>query len=233
MPGPEPVGAPTVLLVGASRAGKSLLERELQRRFCGIQRGFESDCFLEALTLTYPERMDETSRLSPHDLERIKDFRSHYAASLAQFGADASVFTSTRPGNVLYTGSALQSLPGCKVLLCRRHLLDNAIRIYFRHYETGNTYSYDLSRVIRHLNVVEQMLGHWSRRFPGRALSVDYETLAADPDDVMQRVGTFLELPPRSMTEFSELVTDDVGCWKRYRRELQLALGEELVAQYA
>jgi tetratricopeptide (TPR) repeat protein len=80
-----------------------------------------------------------------------------------------------------FMGLMMHALPGAKVIWMRRSAEDVALSC-FRHYFTSAVpWSWSLSDIAHFISLEDRLFEHWSRLFPERILSVNYEDLVADP----------------------------------------------------
>ena len=105
-----------------------------------------------------------------------------YLDHLRTIAPVAARVTDKLPGNYLHLGFIATILPGAKLIHCRRDPFDNAVSLYFTDFMVGHEYSNDLRAIGRQIRGMRALMTHWAAVLGGRFLTVDYETLVADPE---------------------------------------------------
>jgi tetratricopeptide (TPR) repeat protein len=197
---PTPDGDEThrpILILGASRAGKSLVERLLAD-------GREVVAFGEHLTwqgaLAAAGVTEVALRPLPPDVGA--------GAAAAYSRPLAKVSLSTSPGNLMFAGMFLDAFPQGRVIWVRREMRDHALRIYFKRYNAGNAFAYDLNDIAKFLIQFDGMMAHWKARYGERVVEVRYEKLIEDPKAALAALG----LPVREV----DLSAGEIGRWRDY-----------------
>ena len=222
-----------VFIIGPSTSGKSLIEHTLCAGSPGWHRGYENRCFEEALW-----RVRKGNSLGLHMFEPLTDVtaplvrRSFYDVT-AKFGVNGKRFICANGGNVFFAGVALQALPDCRVIFCRRRVLDSAVRIYFRLYERDFPHSDNFSNAINYVVLMHQLMDHWRTLFPNRTHQVTYEELVRNPVDEMRAVVRFCNMRADSFTCPMYWHTDELDGWRGYEEQLRKELGDEAVDKHA
>jgi len=122
------------------------------------------------------------------DADAIRALGRRYVAHLHSHSPDAARVTDKLPGNYLHLGFIATVLPAAKVIHCRRDPLDTAISLYFNDFESGHDYSNDLGAIGRLIRGMRTLMTHWEAVLGERMLTVDYETLVADPEPEARRM---------------------------------------------
>jgi len=180
-----------VFLIGMSRSGKTLLE-SLLAQHPAVHAGGELQAWSEAmqhvtaareLTDRFPALMEAA------DEELIADFGRHYLHALSELAPEASLVVNTLPGNHLYVGLILQSLPDARIIFCRRDsALDHCLFIYFKRYTRNNSHSYDLESLGAYYLDYHELLAHWQRLYGDRILTITYEEMVRSPQPVVAAI---------------------------------------------
>jgi tetratricopeptide (TPR) repeat protein len=186
-----------ILILGASRAGKSLVERLLAD-------GKEVVPFGEHLTwqgaLAAAGVTDVALRpLSPS---------IGAAVAKAYRRLEVKVSLSTSPGNLLFAGMFLDAFPQGRVIWMRRDTRDHALRIYFKRYNAGNAFAYALGDIMQFLAQFDGLMSFWKARYGDRVVEVRYEELVTDAKAALAPIG----LPVRDM----DLSAAEIGRWRDY-----------------
>lgn len=138
------------------------------------------------------------------------------------------------PNNVMHAGFIHMALPGARIICMQRDKMDSCFST-FKHLFSGNSYafSYDLDEMYAQYERFDRLTKHWTSVLGDRFLMVNYEQLAKDPANTVQRVAEFcgLSYQPEmldlqrntspSATASSSQVRrpihdQSIGGWKRY-----------------
>jgi hypothetical protein len=232
-------GARPVLIVGAPRSGKSVLEQLLachpQVHGAGELRllGRMTDMAIEkaGAGAIYP---DCVTRLLAPDIANLSAW---YSDALSRIQPDADWITDTQPTNFLHLGLATLVCPDIRVIFCRRDPLDIAWACYGRAFnDPALAFVASPEGLSHYLAGMEKLAQHWKKESPAQILDLNYEKLVADPESEIRRVVDFLGLPwsdlcmqydqpgraslsiPPTVTR--PLTMDEVGQGERYRHHL-------------
>lgn len=210
----------TLLIVGASRSGKSTLERligSLPESACG----YDSDLVQEAarqtsnsggfLTLSYPGQLPTSHH---------RQFTQNYVHGIKARARGARVLTNTHPDLIADLGRITETVPNLKIIFVGRNVEDNAHRIFAKIFPKGSSpYDSDVSSVYEQLDGSSQLVTAWEKSIPNLTMRVCYEDMIADPKAVLGLVAKFCGLPaPKG--KLPELV-DDRDCSQPYLEYLQ------------
>jgi len=133
-------------------------------------------------------------------------------------------------------------LPAARVIFCRREARDTCLSCYFQRFAEGHLFSYDLADCGKQFLEIERLADHWRRVLPLSMLTVDYETLIADPEGESRRLIEFLgldwepaclefhrtERPVFSAASWQvrqPIYSRSVGRWRHYKQHLAPLLG--------
>jgi hypothetical protein len=198
VPLPEPDAPLSLLIVGAPRSGKSLLEQMLachpdvhgagERRTLG-------DLVVEAGQRapggTYPANI---GTLEPGALAELA---ATYAADLKKAAAGARWVIDTQPTNFLHVGLARLLCPGLRVVWLRRDPRDLAWACYARGFaDSAFDFAAEPAGIGPYLAALDRLRTHWATLLGDGFLSVDYEALVRRPEAELGRVLSWLELAP-------------------------------------
>jgi tetratricopeptide (TPR) repeat protein len=205
----------SLFILGPSRSGKSSLEA-LLGTVEGVKLGHENSIVQNAVRGAFQSagflKAGLFERLPPefHPL-----CRENYLDELARAAGSAKVFTSTHPVHIYNAASIAAIFPRVRFILVNRDLEDNALRIFMRKYNRGNSYAYDLKAIRAHLTWWQEMMDVLAEKLPSMVRVVHYEDVVADPPAALR---TSLELcgldvPTKPIPETG----DDRGCALPYR----------------
>jgi tetratricopeptide (TPR) repeat protein len=203
----------SLLILGPSRSGKTLLER-LVSTLEGVKAGYENSTVEDALRRT--SRAAGETRLEDLLPALYREFREAYRGELAGRAASGRVFTNTNPGYIHHADLLVETVPEVRVVLIKRNLDDNVLRIYQRQYNSGNFYAYDLAAAYAHVTWYHRMMDLLGGRFPEIVRILDYEEMIADPRAALRLAAELCGL--RYNATPLPAVGDDRGCAAPYRR---------------
>lgn len=186
-----------IQILGASRAGKSLVERLLAD-------GRDVVAFGEHLTWQGALAAAGVTEVALRPL--ALDIGAKAAAAYRR--PEAKISLSTSPGNLVFVGMFLDAFPQGRVIWVRRETRDHALRIYFKRYNAGNAFAYDLNDIAKFLAQFDGMMAFWKARYGDRVVEVRYEELIKDAKAALAPLG----LPVREMG----LSAAEIGRWRDY-----------------
>ncbi len=186
-----------ILILGASRAGKSLIEHLLSG-------GPGVAAFGEHLTWQGALAAAGVTDVALRPLSPSVGLKVAAAYRRPQ----AKVSLSTSPGNLLFVGMFLDAFARGRVIWVRRDARDQALRIYFKRYNSGNAFAYDLADIAKFLNQFDSMMAFWKTRYGDRVVEIHYEELVSDAKAALTPLG----LPVRDIN----LSEAEIGRWRDY-----------------
>lgn len=207
---------PTMLFVlGPSRSGKTSMET-MMAGLEGVKRGYENPCVDLAIRQTFQGAGLLTNRffeVLPPQL--YPQCRKIYLEELNKRAGDAKVFTNTHPSRI--NDAALMSMvfPNTKFVFVKRDPEDIAFRIFLRHYQNENSYSYDMGMIREHIGWYHEMMDLMQQKNPENVRIVHYEDMVDDPVAALKVVADLCGLPMPRNPDVS--VGDDRGCAAPYR----------------
>lgn len=180
-----------IFIVGMPRSGTSLLERMLGI-LDGVEMGGESFA-LGHLASRYFSDLAQYARAFPHRLtpEEWGAFADEYW-SLSR--ARAAFVTDKMPTNYFYIGLAMKMFPHAPILHLKRDPMDVCWSIYRRRFQNAYGYACNFEKLAHAYLMSDQMMDFWKERAPGRIMTVQYETLAADPENTSKKIAEFCGL---------------------------------------
>jgi tetratricopeptide (TPR) repeat protein len=158
--------------------------------------------------------------------------------NLAHVVAPNATYTVDKlPHNFLNVGFIKLCFPNAKIILCRRHPLDNFISAFQNAMSSGHWYSYNQEDYGKYYLLQEDLMNHWKSLFPESIYDSHYELLTANPEQEVRKMLEFLELSfeesclnledrETTVRTFSRaqvrnaINTSSVARWKRYEKHL-------------
>lgn len=182
-----------IVLVGLPCSGVSLLEQLLSRMPQIHTAPVLGSLGLLAEALLRPGDPCWTAALPRLQGPILDPLRTSYLDALgpAQHGR---VLDGWR-GNLCYLGLLARILPGARVIVCTRGPMDAGLSCFRRGGGSGQDWSMSLEGIGDRIVQSQRLLAHWRRHLPLRFHTVAYESLVASPEEVLQGVVAFLELP--------------------------------------
>lgn len=194
---PQPGTHAPLFIVGFPRSGTTLLEQML-----GCHSQVVACGELDTAIIRESGRLDYPSYLSGLDEKerqvRLTALQSEYLAELGRHTGHtpAARYASDKlPLNLMRIGLIRLLFPEAKIIHVMRHPLDAVLSAYFTPFLFGNEWSLNLAdtahlfaQTWRHADVMKGLAG-------AQFLRVRYEDLVSNPEPVLKRVLTFLELP--------------------------------------
>jgi tetratricopeptide (TPR) repeat protein len=206
----------SLLIFGPSRSGKSSIE-SLLGIVDGVKLGYENPILANATR----GALQTAGFLNTGLLEQLPPqfyplCREIYLDELARRAGSAKVFTNTHPAHIQNVGSIAAIVPNVRFILVKRNPDDNALRIFMRKYNQGNSYAYDLNTIREHLTWYHEMIDVLAEKLPSIVRVIHYEDMIADPAAALR---TTLELCGLAMpaTPLPD-IGDDRGCALPYRQ---------------
>ena len=196
VPLPAPEAPSSLLIVGAPRSGKSLLEQMLA---CHPDiHGAGERRTLGDLVIEVGQRVGEgtypgnVGKLEPGALAELA---ASYAADLETSAAGARWVIDTQPTNFLHVGFARLLYPGLRVVWLRRDPHDLAWACYARGFaDSAFDFAAEPAGIGPYFAALERLRAHWATLLGDGFLSVDYEALVRQPEAELGRVLAWLGL---------------------------------------
>lgn len=206
----------SLFILGPSRSGKTSLEG-LVATLDGVKRGYENPCVDASIRHTFQDAGLLTNRyfeVLPPQL--YPQCREQYLDELRRRADGAKVFTNTHPSRM--NDAALMSVvfPNVRFIFVRRNPDDTALRIFMRHYQTGNAYSYDLKATYDHIAWYHEMADLMAEKLPDHVRIINYEDMVDDPAGALKVAAELCGLPLPDGP--APPIGDDRGCAEPYRK---------------
>jgi len=193
-----PSGAP-IFIVGLPRSGSTLLEQILASH-SQVEGTFElSEIPRLAQELQGRESSDTNPRypevmrdLSPADLQR---FGEKYLAETRFYRRGKPRFIDKMPNNFRHLGLIHLVLPNAKIIDARREPLACCFSNFKQLFAHGQEFTYSLEDIGHYYRSYVQLMQHWDRVLPEKALRVQYEDVVQDLEGNVRRILEYCGLP--------------------------------------
>ena len=228
-----------VFIVGMPRSGTSLVEQiaASHSRVFGAGERKDVGRICDAVLDRYRDKPIED-----WDMDFARRLADEHVAHLEVLGREAARVTDKMLDNIFFLGMIAVLLPAARVIFCRREARDTCLSCYFQRFAEGHLFSYDLADCGKQFLEIERLADHWRRVLPLSMLTVDYETLIADPEGESRRLIEFLgldwepaclefhrtERPVFSAASWQvrqPIYSRSVGRWRHYKQHLAPLLG--------
>ena len=186
-----------VFIVGMPRSGTPLTEQILAAH-PDVFGGGE---------LTLMERMSSLA----DDISPTRDEFPIGMLKLTKFGAElvgrryvtelshvanrpAKRITNKMPHNFEFLGLIALTLPGAKIIHCRRNPLDTSVSCWTKNFNEAHSYNRSLEDLGRYYVGYHDLMQHWRETLPIQILDVDYEDYTRDLEGTARKLVDFVGL---------------------------------------
>ena len=177
--------ATTIFITGLPRSGTTILEQMLSAHPDVDGGGEMSLLRLLAQDAGGTDGEHVERYLSRHGKSRLPRLYEHLTI---QRGLKSERVIDKSLDISRYMGLVLNGLPGSRIVWMRRSVNDCAWSTYRTKLISGGEWSWDFQSIARHFALETELHAFWTELEPDRILTVDYESLIADPKAVTQRV---------------------------------------------
>lgn len=189
-----------IFIIGMPRTGTTLVERILSRH-PHVHAAGELQNFPVALQRAShgPTPLLSSPEL-PMRAQRIdwQALGSAYLQSTRPATGHTPRFIDKLPHNFLNVGFIARALPRARIICLRRDPLDTCLSNFRQLFDNPSIhfdYSCDLLDTGRYYVMFDRLMRHWDLAFPGRVLSLHYETLVETPEVATRMLLAFCGLP--------------------------------------
>lgn len=187
-------------IVGMPRSGSTLTEQILGSH-PGIMPTGELRSFPKfkdrLFGPTFPSQPDDHAKIGSHDL--LTRLHSAYIDDVGQLYPSedgTKVILDKMLGNFSWAGLILLSIPGAKIIHCRRNPIDTCLSCYSKRFASLQVYTCDQTELGEFYRAYEDLMTHWRAVLPkDRFIELDYEDMVANPEAEARRLLDFLDLP--------------------------------------
>lgn len=223
-PEPQPV-----FILGMFRSGSTLVEQILSAH-SAIRAGGE----LDMIGRIARGLGGDPARIANAPDEALETYAKAYLEGLNRMFPGARMITDKRPDNFWHIGLIKRLFPDARIINTLRHPLDNLISVWALYLDASMNYSFRLQDIAAHIHAERRMMAYWKQLFPENILTVNYESLIAEPEAEISRMLDFIGLPfEAGCLEFHKsggpvrtasawqvrepLHTRSIGRWRHYR----------------
>jgi tetratricopeptide (TPR) repeat protein len=182
-----------VLIVGMIRSGTTLLDTMLAR-YPGIASAGELQFWEHTAHRIFQEN-------AGHDitLEAYQGHSKRYSRLLERSQPSAEWVIDKMPNNYRHLGLIHLNLPKAKIIHLKRHPIDTCLSIYMTDFgPRPPQFAFNRPNIVHAYQAYETLMNHWRDVLPAPSfLEVNYEDLVTNPEETLQTVCEYLELPWR------------------------------------
>ena len=187
-----------VFIVGMPRSGTTLIEQIITSHpqvhgagelptLPGVEISIAGDI---DNGMTYPDCMVECKApvIESHSWE--------YLQKLKSLATGVMRITDKLPSNFLRIGLIKTLFPRARIIHCRRDPMDTCLSIFINYFvsTTGNEFSYSLEEIGQYYVDYERIMAHWCELFPNEIMTVDYENIIVEQEEVSRQLVEFVGL---------------------------------------
>jgi tetratricopeptide (TPR) repeat protein len=228
-----------VFIVGMPRSGTSLVEQILASH-PDVYGAGELAALVhveEAIENRFEGSMPYPECMSLLDASAAREFARQYLGELEKRSREAKRVTDKLPSNFRRVGLIKTIFPNARIIHCQRNAMDTCTSNFLNYFAYGNEYSFNLDELGRYYLDYQRLMNHWDELFSAEILSVQYEELVTDQEQVSRRMIEYIGLQwddrclefhknERAVNRFSSrqvrspVYTRSVERWRRYEQQL-------------
>jgi len=187
-------------IVGMPRCGSTLTEQVLgshsETLTTGELRTFPK--FKDRLFGTlFPSQPEDQEKISNQALlkELAKSYRDEVNAMYPPTH-ETKIIIDKMLGNFSWAGLILLSIPGAKIIHCRRNPVDTCLSCYSKRFANLQVYTCNQTELGEFYRAYDDLMAHWRAVLPkDRFIEINYEELVANIEPQARRLTDFLGLP--------------------------------------
>ena len=200
LPQKTDVGPGHAFIVGMPRCGSTLTEQILgshpETLATGELRTFPKfkDRLFGTLFPSQPEDHDKIG--NPALLEELAKSYLDEVNTMHPAPSETKIIIDKMLGNFCWIGLILLSVPGSKIIHCRRNPVDTCLSCYSKRFANLQVYSCNQTELGEFYRAYEDLMAHWRSMLPkDRFIEINYEDLVSNLEPEAHRLIEFLGLP--------------------------------------
>lgn len=230
-----------VFIVGMPRSGTTLTEQILASH-PDVYGGGELTIFERLSRLA--EEISPSREPFPISLLKLTSFgaellgRRYVTELTALPDRPVKRITNKMPHNFEFLGLIALTVPGAKIIHCRRNPLDTCVSCWTKNFNDAHSYNRSLTDLGRYYVGYHALMEHWRKVLPIQFLDVDYEDYTRDLEGTARKIVDFvgLEWDPRCLEYYrldrsvrtasqwqvrQPIYTSSVARWRNYMPHVQ------------
>ena len=176
-----------VFILGMPRSGTTLTEQIISshsRVYGGGELPFVSQSLVE---------LDWERNITNQKF--IEDFRLSYLKKLSKIKTSKALITDKMPGNFLWTGLILSSMPDIKIVHTKRNAQATMWSIFKTYFTVdGNGWAYNINDIYKYYRMYEELMEFWYKKYPKKIYILDYEKLTTNQEKISRELINFVGL---------------------------------------
>ncbi len=185
-----PVSPTPIFIVSLPRTGSTLTERIIASHSQVSSLGETQ--FLPK-NVRQVSGIADANQISPEILQGAangdpEDIATGYMQDIKYRLRSKPYFIEKLPYNFLYIGLISKAFPNAKIIYVERDPVDVCFAMYKQIFTWAYKFSYDLSNLATYYNLHRNLLTHWHEMMPGKIVTVNYDTLVAEPELTVRKL---------------------------------------------
>ncbi len=176
-----------IFILGMPRSGTTLVEQIISSH-SKVHGGGE---------LTYVDQslIELDTKKNTIDSKFIEDFRLLYLKKLSSIKTSKTIITDKMPGNFLWVGLILDSMPEVKIVHTQRNAQATMWSIFKSYFTSdGNGYAYNLEDIYAYYKMYKELMHLWHTKYPNQIYILDYEKLTLNQEKFSRELINFVGL---------------------------------------
>ena len=176
-----------VFILGMPRSGTTLTEQIISSH-SSVYGGGELSFVSQSLVELDWERNITNQKFN-------EDFRLLYLKKLSKIKTSKALITDKMPGNFLWTGLILSSMPDIKIVHTKRNAQATMWSIFKTYFTVdGNGWAYNINDIYKYYRMYEELMEFWYKKYPKKIYILDYEKLTTNQEKISRELINFVGL---------------------------------------
>jgi len=215
-----------IFIVGLPRSGTTLAATQLARHPQVRDRG-------EVPLLNFIANTLQTGSRH-HDIDALREAAGLYRRLAVQDDPALRWYIDQDPNNFRYLDLIAALFPQARIIHCRRGHRDTALSIWSQSFAQAHYgFSSDFGDIADFISGHDKLMQHWQHSIRLPIHSLDYEAMISDPESTLEKLNTFIGIPPIAAREATSpmpaaitsasmwqarqpIYRSSVGRWKNY-----------------